>query len=176
MADQLWDQIYNNMNLKETEELLEIWQSNDRAAWTETAFAVVGEILKKRLGEVPPQSDPTVNVFEEKEEDQYLDDDNQPVFYDPVNVLLLIDYLNWAARIALGLSVIYGFFNLPDWSVILNIGRPGFNATSILISILLTIAGTALQAIIFYFPLKALAYILKILMEFEFNSRGGEKH
>lgn len=56
MSDTLRAQIYNNLIIKSTEELLEIWQSGDTSVWTEDAFEIVKEILVKRLGYVPPQS------------------------------------------------------------------------------------------------------------------------
>jgi superkiller protein 3 len=56
MSDTLRAQIYNNLIIKSTEELLEIWHSGDTTAWTEDAFEIVKEILVKRLGYVPPQS------------------------------------------------------------------------------------------------------------------------
>ena len=51
--DMLRKQIYGNMNLKETAELLTIWRKGDREEWTETAFDVIKEILLNRLGEIP---------------------------------------------------------------------------------------------------------------------------
>jgi len=56
MSDTLRAQIYNNLIIKDTEELLEIWQSGDTSIWTEDTFEIVKEILVKRLGYVPPQS------------------------------------------------------------------------------------------------------------------------
>ena len=56
MSDNLRAQIYNRLLLKNTEELLEIWQTGDTSAWNEEVFGIVQEILLKRLGYVPPQS------------------------------------------------------------------------------------------------------------------------
>jgi tetratricopeptide (TPR) repeat protein len=56
MSDTLRAQIYNNLVVKDTEELLEIWQSGDISVWTEDTLEIVKEILVKRLGYVPPQS------------------------------------------------------------------------------------------------------------------------
>ena len=47
--------IYQNMKLKETDELLEIWFENDRTEWSEDAFEAIHSILFERLGDVPPQ-------------------------------------------------------------------------------------------------------------------------
>ena len=47
--------IYERMDQKETDELLEIWENGNREEWTDMAFDVIKEILLKRLGKVPPQ-------------------------------------------------------------------------------------------------------------------------
>lgn len=56
MSDTLRAQIYNNLITKDTEELLEIWQSGDTSEWDEEVFEIVKEILIKRLGYIPSQS------------------------------------------------------------------------------------------------------------------------
>jgi tetratricopeptide (TPR) repeat protein len=42
--------------LKETEDLLEIWQNGDVSIWDEKVFEIVREILLERLGYIPPKS------------------------------------------------------------------------------------------------------------------------
>jgi tetratricopeptide (TPR) repeat protein len=59
MSDNLRAQIYNNLIIKDTDELLEIWQSGDTSEWNEQVFEIVKEILLKRLGYVPQQSNET---------------------------------------------------------------------------------------------------------------------
>ncbi len=56
MADDLRTQIYNNLIIRDTEDLLEIWQSEDETAWSEETLEIVQEILIERLGEVPAAS------------------------------------------------------------------------------------------------------------------------
>lgn len=56
MSDNLRAQIYNRLILKNTEELLEIWQKGDTSEWNEEVFEIIQEILLKRLEDVPPQS------------------------------------------------------------------------------------------------------------------------
>lgn len=72
MSDDLRDQIYNNMKMKDTDELLDIWQTNNRFEWTDMAFDVIRQILQKRIGELPEQNEP---VYEEETEDDTDDDD-----------------------------------------------------------------------------------------------------
>jgi hypothetical protein len=51
--DDLRTDIYDNMQLKTTEELRSILEEHDREAWSDLAFEIVKEILIKRTGEVP---------------------------------------------------------------------------------------------------------------------------
>jgi tetratricopeptide (TPR) repeat protein len=46
-------QIKDNLRLKQTDELLDIWQQANHDEWTDLAFEVVREILLERLGEIP---------------------------------------------------------------------------------------------------------------------------
>jgi uncharacterized membrane protein YhaH (DUF805 family) len=58
MSDDLRKQIYGNLRQRGTDDLIEIWRSNNRAEWTEMAFEVIREILHERLIELPPQDQP----------------------------------------------------------------------------------------------------------------------
>ncbi len=75
MSDDLRDQIYNNMNMRDTDELLDIWQTNNRYEWTDTAFDVIRQILQQRIGQLPEQDEPvygedTEDATEEDEADE----------------------------------------------------------------------------------------------------------
>ena len=56
MSYDLRKQIYNNLIIKETEDLLEIWLKGDINEWKDDVFEIVKEILLERLGYLPPQS------------------------------------------------------------------------------------------------------------------------
>jgi hypothetical protein len=58
MTDDLRNQVFNNLNLLETDDLIDIWKKNDRVEWSEIAFDVVCEILQNRLVEIPKQNEP----------------------------------------------------------------------------------------------------------------------
>jgi hypothetical protein len=182
MSNELRQQIYNNLNLKETEELVEIWQKNDRVEWSETTFDVLKEILQQRLGELPPQNEPISEYIEDEEDiepddEQTIDDDNQPEFYKPREVLWLDTWLYRAAIAAIVASFISSLLELYRMQRII---LPFFAGNSLststfwswLVAIVLFLFAVVLQCILIYFPLKALGTILKILMEMEFNSRG----
>ncbi|MBK9210916.1 MAG: hypothetical protein IPL71_22595 [Anaerolineales bacterium] len=91
MSEELREQIRNNLNLKDIYELLEIWKTNDRVEWSDTAFEVLREILRERIREIPQQDKPIL-VHEELVQDndgfedweiKLRDNNNQPELYDP---------------------------------------------------------------------------------------------
>lgn len=184
MSNELREQIYNELNLRETEELLEIWYTNDHEEWSDIAFEVIQEILIKRLGEIPPQEESTDEHAEEENaeendgieewEAKLLNDDNQPEFYDPLEVLELKDNIN---KTATAVIIIYSFTNLMSFSYYSFLIRSNLRVAeeySLMVDviiIILTCLAAAVAVAITYYPLKALTHILRILMETEFNSR-----
>lgn len=183
MRDDLRGQIYNQMNLKETDELLEIWKTNDRTEWSDTAFEVIREILQERNGVVPLQNQPItennskgdeIENFDFSEAElKIIDDENPPAFYDPFDVIRTEKQIEMAARLMIGLIVIH---NLANFSSSFRIVQGYFlnnpNSTAVyLITFVLVAANASIGVLTIYFPLLALARILKILMEMEFNSR-----
>lgn len=186
MSNSLRKQIYSNFNLKENDELVEVWQKNDRVEWSEDTFSVIQEILHERLGELPPQDEPILEYEDtegENDEDGadsgfLIDDENPPEFYNPHEVLQLEKWLNKAAIVSIVASAISSLIALPQTQrIILSyfMGDTSKNFVAWLITIVFFVFAVGVQSIIIYFPLKALGSILKILMEMEFNSRGVAK-
>ena len=184
MNNDLRKQIYNNFNLKETDELVEIWQGNNRIEWSEDTFSVIQQILQERLGELPLQEEPVVAEEDtEGEEDEadsefLIDDENLPEFYNPHEVLRLEKWLYQAAIGSIIASVVSSLLGLGQMQgMVMSFfrGETEWNLVAWLIAIVLFVFAVGLQSIIIYFPLKALGSILKILMEMEFNSRGVAK-
>jgi len=184
MSDKLRGQIYSSLNLKGTDELLEIWQTNDRTEWSDTAFDVVEEILKERDVEVPIQDEPVYEGIEEDEDSEnfgfsdmelkIIDDENPPDFYDPFDVLNISKILDYMAKVAVIvslLSLIPDFIQIKSVLDTMFYGSLYMDIITMIGSFSLTIVGIALQIILTYFPLKALAHILRILMDMEFKSR-----
>jgi len=184
MSDELRNQIRNNLSLKDTNELLEIWKINDRVEWSDTAFEVLREVLRERVKETPPQDEPILEHKEEPMQDdgleewetKLLDDENQPELYNTLEVLKLRDNIN---KVAIGVIIVYvllGLLNFQFVSAFLQ-GTPiSFSETlRSLPNAMFTILTIGLQIVITYFPLKALAHILRILMEMEFRSRKGTR-
>jgi hypothetical protein len=179
MGSGLRNQIYSNLNSKDTEELLDIWKTNDRVEWSDLAFEVLEEILSQRVGSLPKQNEPIFEYDEAEEDDdledweaKILDNENQPELYDTLEVIDTVDNIN---KVAKAVIVIYAFINLTNtylFGLILRGMSPSLEeSASALWDLFTTIITTTFQIAVVYFPLKALSHILKILMEMEFNSR-----
>jgi hypothetical protein len=183
MDQEFREQIYNELDLRETEDLLEIWHANDHEEWSDVAFDVVKEILIKRLGEIPPQEVVAEQIEDNSEfeddgipewEAKLLDNDNQPEYYDTLDVLELRDSINKTAKAVI---VIYGLSGLVSFTYFKFFVNPFFQGSMEytlvinLIAFILACLTAAITIAITYYPLKALTDILRILMEMEFNSR-----
>ena len=109
----------------------------------------------------------------------YLVNSNEgfPAFYSPKEVLKVYDWLNKIAIAIIPLYIIIGV-TLTLKTYVNIVGSYFINAPvnmSLLIwliALVLVSIGIALQIALTYYPLKALAHILRILMEFEYRSRG----
>jgi hypothetical protein len=105
-------------------------------------------------------------------EGKLLDNESQPEFYDTLEVLSLKDNIDKVAKAVVIVNIVLGIANFQFVQGMLlgyfpSIGEmPG-----ILWSFLITTIAVGIDVAIIYFPLKALAHILRILMEMEFNSR-----
>ena len=182
MSDELSEQIYNNLNLKETEELLGIWQTNDHVEWSDLAFDSIKELLGKRGVELPKQDEPIYEYDEEPDDENYnfgkedlkiIDDENPPDFYDPFEVLKIGKWLDLAAKAMIVLTFIetlFAFQTIKNISSAYFSGDP--NSVFVYILTIIMMVCVALFVIpVYYLPLQALSHVLRILMEMEFNSR-----
>ena len=183
MSSDFRKQLYNNLNLKETDELVEIWQTNDRVEWTELAFDVVREILQERIGELPEQDEPVWEHADDAYDDE-LDEfesvenltgkGNAAVFYKPHEVFWLETWINKAAIASIVATIIAALLQLPvTRNIVLSYfsGKMEWNIVAWMIAVVIMACAAGIQCAIYYFSLKTLGSILKILMEMEFNSR-----
>lgn len=178
MTSDFRQQLLAQFEQKETAELLAIWQENDRVEWSSQTFEVVAKILKARLGELPPQNEPILEHSKEilgKQGIQvdpssslypYLCEENAPVLYKPRDVFRLERWLNRLAWAVVGLKLLFNLFSY--YPVIL---EPMWNRLDVP-SFLLVLGWTILDIAMTFLMLKALAFILKMLMQMEFSSRG----
>ena len=180
MSEEFRNQIYKELDLRETDSLLDIWQSNDRVEWSDIAFDVIKEILGKRIDEIPPQNEPILEHKEESIEDdgleewetKLLDDKDQPELYDTLEVLSLKDNINKVANAVIVVYVLIGLLNFQFVRMLFQGTVLSFSGiVQTIPNMLVTLFSIGLQILVLYFPLKALAQILRILMEMEFNSR-----
>ncbi len=186
--EELRRQIYSNLNLKETDELVYIWQANNRYEWSYEAFEIIRVILQERGVQIPKQDEPIYErsepdesspgeAFEDDGLDEWeakaLEDEDQPEFYDTLEVITLKDKIN---RTIKAVIVVYALQNLLMFNWYRSLVESYFRDSAYipliyLISAILVVLGAALSIAIVYFPLKALTHILRILMEMEFRSR-----
>jgi len=182
MSDDLKGYIYNNLDQKETDALVEIWRKNDRVEWSDETFDVLEKILRRRLGDIPEQNEPIFEYpeqlpqveFDEDVPSEILDDKNAPLFYEPREVLLLSKWLNRMAILNIVMMLILcisasGSVYKYVFSLI-----PIDDQMKFLVSMISTGIVILVYAVITYIEyliIKGLSIILKIIMEMEFNSR-----
>lgn len=184
MSEELHEQIRSNFRQKDIYELLDIWRSNNRTMWSDTAFEVLHEVLKERIREIPPQNDPILanedlieEVYGENDgieewELKLIESEDQPELYDPLQTIVFrrnVDRLIIVVVIVYVLLAILNFQPVRMYfqGVSLSINDVEITASNVMTTTL----STAIQIAFVYFPLKALSHILRILMEMEFNSR-----
>ncbi len=178
MSNDLRDQIYFNLNQKGTDELVEIWHTNDRVDWTELAFDVIQEILLERIGILPDQDEPVVEhvlLDTDHVEAEDSGEENRPYFYKPDEVLWLDKWLNRATIAAIVVTILSEWGQLSWFQSIvsgLNTGILQSKIISWLIAAIIFILLVGTQSAIYYVSFKAMRVVLRILMEMEFNSRG----
>jgi len=91
MSNELRKQIYGSLSQKGTDELIEIWLTNDHIEWTEMAFDVIREILQERFVELPSQ-DVHINITKET---------SKSVVHEVTDMTLAQVYFSFNGRIGL---------------------------------------------------------------------------
>jgi hypothetical protein len=157
--DPLKQQIYERMDLKNTEELLNIWRNENREEWTDTAFEVVKEILLTRLGTLPPQEpDPTTRDIEEPIHNQ--------------NKLLRISA--WANILSWAILILYGARFLMDMISALHGFQILNKSASFVLLDLTTFIPTFVQlalGLTFFLILQAVSECILLFLDVEENGR-----
>jgi hypothetical protein len=107
--------------------------------------------------------------------EELVGEENVPVFYEPQEVLKIEGRLSWLAIVAIFASIILSIPQLAYLEAIiraywLNDQAGEFLSWAITLGIGVLII--PFQCFIAYYSLRALAWILNILMEMEYNSRG----
>ena len=152
-------QIRRSLDERETAELIEIWEKNDRNEWSAEAFAAIREILLDRNGSVPHQAKPA-----EPEVDTYYDVDKM------IRLSERAKNLSWLSLVLFGvLSVLEGVA-----IILLEFIIPGLSA-AYLVLLFIAIGFTALFCGIFWLVSQAIAEGVYVLMDIEENTRKGSR-
>lgn len=182
MNEEFRRQIYNELNLRETDDLLEIWKQNDHVEWSNETFEAIKEILRNRTVEIPQQDEPIYEYNDEDDEVENYDlsdeelkiiDENPPEFYKPFDVIKLGRWIDMAAKAMIVLIIVQSLFGFSSSQRIVQgyfIMHPD-SSWILPVTVLLVAANVATSILVTYLPLIALSKILRILMEMEFNSR-----
>ncbi|HCS39898.1 MAG TPA: hypothetical protein DIW44_09990 [Anaerolineaceae bacterium] len=178
MNESEWDTIYNNLSLKDTEELIGYWQKQEKQEWTAIAFDVMEKILIERLGVLPGKNEIEKELstnYEPKRKTNAFDElktlilDNEPVFYDPNKITLLV---KWIFRCMNLLIILYCsqfiIDNIPLFRVIF---FEDYGISSLIIDLFFSIIVLLITTVVIFIQYKVMGYVLKILREMEFNSR-----
>ena len=183
MTDDVRRQVRQNLELRETDELLEIWRRNDRASWTDLAFEEIRQILVMRLGEIPPQPEPTEAPVPASRADaddllgweaRAVDADDQPEFYDVLEVIQINRRIHTLIIAVIIVNVMVGVLSFPQMdTTVAGYFQPGTQVPLVahIVAVIVTMLVTIVYVLIVRAGLTALATILRILMEMEFNSR-----
>ncbi len=126
-----------------------------------------------RLEASSPSNDQEGAIDEQSEE--LVDEENVPVFYEPSDALNIKEWLERVGIIAIFVFILSNFARLSYYQAVVDRYIPNTPALEYLtwmIAIGIVALVTALQCLITYFSLRALASILAILMEMEYTSRG----
>ena len=179
MTESIHDQIFRNLDSKETEELINIWTTNNRAEWTDEAFEIIEEILTERKQELPTQDEPSYELVETTEEEfpetPYANPENEPVFYKPLQVLKLERFINLSIKPIVAGTIIISIPYITSLKKIvfsIFLTNPQLNAVAWFITFVVVGISIFIQCFITVVGLKALSSVLTILMEMEFRSRG----
>lgn len=166
MKSDFGKQVYNSLNLKETPDLLSIWYEHDQEEWSEEAFQGIEQILINRLGEIPPK--PEIEKANSNDSSRIVED---PEFYKPKNVLALSTLINRVAVVSIYVNILLPITIILAVYHFGNVSLNQIPAEYVFLLIIVAVIILPIQIVTTYFGLKALASILSILIEMEFNSR-----
>jgi hypothetical protein len=160
-SDPINDQIYNELSLKSTDELLEIWKTNDRSVWSDEGFNAIQKILLERQGSVPPQKG--VSTVEESDDSTYYNIDRLTSLATIANVL---------AWVILGgdLIAVIAYLGLALNSTSVNLIQYLMTPSNVL-NLLIWCVVYILPGLFFFAVLRLLSEAVYVLLEIAENSR-----
>jgi hypothetical protein len=160
-SDSMSNEIYNELNLKSTEELLEIWKTNDRSVWSDAGFKAIKKILIERQGSVPPQQ--AAPAEDEPDSGTYYDIDKISSISTIANVLA------WVILVGDAIALIaYLFLGTQSNSV--NLFKY-LTSMSNVMNLLIWCVVYILPGLFFFVVLRVLSESIYVLVEIAENSR-----
>ena len=88
MNNQQVENIMQQLNLRETEDLIKIWQEHDQTQWTNEALEAIRLILLSRTGETPPFEDRAIADKYIKQADDLLEDNELDKAMEQINLAI----------------------------------------------------------------------------------------
>jgi uncharacterized membrane protein YdbT with pleckstrin-like domain len=147
-TNDLQNQIYNTLDLKETDELLQIWKTNDRSSWSDEAFQAIKKILEQRLGTVPAQDAEEVKEeAEEAEETEGVEEEDKTS-----------KWLLWISSLADVLSYLTLVFFILSGLI------PVFGSTNITNAVL-TVVASIISGLIYFVILQFISKVIPVLLD-----------
>jgi hypothetical protein len=159
-------QIRRKFEERDTEDLIAIWQKNDRDEWTPEAFVAIREILFSRTGKIPEQTGriPTDQQSAGNEEIS----EEADTYYDKQHMLRIASYAkNLAVLVAIlfGLILIWGVVSLYSAVFSTSSTAPsGFFSLSVVLA-------SVIYCGFFWIVLQLIGEGVYILMDIEENTR-----
>jgi hypothetical protein len=161
-------QVYSTLELKETDDLLEIWKRNDREEWTDEAFEAIRIILTDRMGTLPAQKTDQEEL-NDRSDSSGVKDQIIPAYYSSNRILRLCQVMDIAAPVSVFVYLLANYQTLIQQ--ILPLFQPYDDKSANIIQLSLLILNLAVYCAILYLALKALSSILRILLQMADNSQ-----
>jgi hypothetical protein len=152
----LHQQIYQQMQQKDTWELMQIWLNNDRQEWSDDAFDIVHTILMERVGSVPEQ------IPEDSDSEAELMHDPEKM----VRIAIWSNTLAWIILVAGALlfagNFLYHYFS--RWMLANGILPPSFTRTVLAFNFMDVLTNFGI-AVILFLVLQGLTQLIYIFVD-----------
>jgi hypothetical protein len=168
MNSKYYQQVYSSLELKETDDLVEIWKRNDRKEWTDEAFDAIRIILIDRLGSLPDQRTDK-EEFNDSSDSSGVENQIIPAYYSPDKILRLCKIMDIVAPVSVFVYLLANYQTFIQQ--ILPLFQPYDDKSANIIQLSLLILNLAVYCAILYLALRALSSILRILLQMADNSQ-----
>jgi hypothetical protein len=162
-------QILEQMQKKDTDELVQIWKAHDRTEWTETAFEIIRDILLERLGELPQQNDGNDQTESADEE--------VDTYHNPDHLLRIAVWGRALSQLFLILGILLIIGNIGY--ILITVSSASSSSASasawfVTVYLFVLLFVPAIVSLFFFVLLRAMAEGICLLMDIEDNTRKRE--